>query len=355
MIDTLLELTNSAAGAFSEAAMHTLFGRDVRGLPELMPSPKDTVFTDGTASLYRFRRPAGAPAAPRQPLLVVPSMINRWYVLDLRKGSSFVEALAAAGHDVFLLDWGIPRDEDRYLAWDQVIDRLDRFVRRVKRITGASKVGVLGYCMGATLSGIYTALHPENVAALVNLAGPFDFSKAGLLGHLVQPGWFNPEAVSAAGNVSPSQMQSGFTALRPSMSVSKMVNVADRMKQPASLTGFYAMETWGNDNIPFPAAAYQTYITELYQKNLLVKGEHRVRGLVADLKNITCPILVIGADRDTICPLPAAKALIEHAGSTDTQVLQVPGGHVGAVVGSRASHDLYPATAAWLRERLDRN
>ena len=89
---------------------------------------------------------------------------------------------------------------------------------------------------------------------------------------------------------------------------------------------------------------------------LLLHGEaaHRVRGRRVDLKAITAPILIIGADRDTICPLPAAKALIERSGSSDTQVLQVPGGHVGAVVGSRASHDLYPATAAWLRERLDR-
>jgi polyhydroxyalkanoate synthase subunit PhaC len=352
VIHTLTELTESATGALSEAVMHTLFGRDVRDLPELAPTPRDTVFRDGPASLYHFRRPEGAPAAPGLPLLIVPSMINRWYVLDLRKGSSFVEALNHAGHDVYLLDWGIPRDEDRYLTWDDALDRLDRMVRRVKRLARAPKVGVLGYCMGATLSGIYTALHPENVAALVNLAGPFDFHKSGLLGHLVQPGWFNPEAVAAAGNVSPQQMQSGFSALRPSLELSKAVNVLDRAHNKSAMNSFYAMETWGKDNIPFPAAAYRTYITELYQQNLLMKGEHRVKGERVDLGRITCPVMVIGADRDTICPLPAAKALLDASGSTDTKVLQVPGGHVGAVVGSRASHDLYPATAAWLRERL---
>lgn len=354
MIHTLIDLTETATGALSEALMHTVFGRDVRHLPELAPTPKDTIFRDGPASLYLFRRPDEAPAAPRRPLLIVPSMINRWYVLDLRKNSSFVEALTRAGHDVYLLDWGVPRDEDRYLSWDEVLDRLDRMVRRVKRHAGASEVGILGYCMGATLSGIYTALHPENVAALVNLAGPFDFHKSGLLGHLVQPAWFNPDAVADAGNVSPQQMQSGFQAMRPSLELSKAVNLIDRASNRASLNSFYAMETWGKDNIPFPAAAYRTYITELYQKNLLVKGEHRVKGQRVDLKRITCPVLVIGADRDTICPLPAAKALIECSGSSDTEVLHVPGGHVGAVVGSRASHDLYPATAAWLRERLDR-
>ncbi len=354
MMHSLFELTSAAATAFGEAAMHTLFGRDVRDLPELAPSPRDTVFTDGTASLYRFRRPEGAPAAPGLPLLVVPSMINRWYVLDLRKGSSFVEALAAAGHDVFLLDWGVPRDEDRHLTWDEVLDRLDRMARRVMRLTGAPRLGVLGYCMGATLSAIYAALHPSRVAALVNLAGPIDFAQGGLLHHLVQPGWFDAQAVAAAGNVAPSQMQSGFVAMRPTLNLSKMINLADRAKQRGAVEGFYAMETWGNDNVPFPAAAYETYITELYQQNLLVKGEHRVRGERVDLGAIACPIMVIGAERDTICPLPAARALIERARATDAAVLCVPGGHVGAVVGSRASKDLYPAAAAWLRERLAR-
>ncbi len=354
MIHTFQDFSDTAAGALGEAALRSLFGHDPRRLPELAATPKDTVFRDGGASLYRFRRAEGAPAAPRMPLLVVPSMINRWYVLDLRKGSSFVEALRDAGHEVFLLDWGVPRDEDRHLTWDEVLDRLDRMVRRVCRLTGAPKVGILGYCMGATLSAIYTALHPHRVAALANLAGPIDFHKGGLLAHLVKPEWFDAEAIAAAGNVSPAQMQSGFVALRPTLDVSKMVNLFDRAKTRAAVDGFYAMETWGSDNIPFPAAAYQTYITDLYQGNLLVKGEHRVRGARVDLRAITCPVLVIGADRDTICPLPAAKALLDHCGTTDTEVLHVPGGHVGAVVGSRASHDLYPATARWFRERLDR-
>src|SRR4051794_12140751 len=125
---------------------------------ELMPTPKDTLLRDGTASLYRFRRPEhGAGAAPSAsvPLLLVPSMINRWYVLDLRRGASLCEHLTRSGIDTFCLDWGIPEDEDRYLTWADVIDRLARMARAVRRITGAPRIGVLGYCMGATLSSVY--------------------------------------------------------------------------------------------------------------------------------------------------------------------------------------------------------
>ena len=57
-------------------------------------------------------------------MLLVPSLINRWYVLDLRPGARLAGALVDAGHDVFCLDWGVPEDEDRYLEWDDVVARL---------------------------------------------------------------------------------------------------------------------------------------------------------------------------------------------------------------------------------------
>lgn len=352
-MQALLDLPASLARIALDAATQTALGGDPFPPVALAPTPRDTVFEDCSAKVYRFRPVDGAPPAARRPLLLIPSMINKWFVLDLREGSSFAHAMASAGLDTYLLDWGTPRDEDRHLSWPEVLDRLGRAFRFVRRSTGADKVGLLGYCMGATLTTIHAALHPENVAALVNLAGPIDFSHAGILGHMVDPRWFDVEAITAAGNLAATQMQSGFTAMRPTLSLSKLVGQYDRAHVPGSREALDAIERWGSDNIPFPAAAYRTYIGELYQQNLLAKGQHRVRGRVADLRNITCPVMSITADRDAICPPPAALALLDLCGSSDKRSLSVPGGHVGAVVGSRASRELYPAVAAWLRERLD--
>jgi polyhydroxyalkanoate synthase len=317
----------------------------------LMPTPRSTVLEDGPAKLYRFHPEGDVALAAAPPVFLVPSMINRWYVLDLRKGSSVVEALVNAGLDVWCLDWGAPEDHDRYFTWQDALARLDRMMRRTIRETGKDKLTVLGYCMGATLCSVHAALHPERYAGFINLLGPIDFSKAGMLAHMTDPRWFDAEAIAEAGNVSPQQMQSGFKLLRPTQDLSKLVTVLDRAFDPAFRESFEALEAWANDNVAFPAAAYTTYIDELYQRNLLVQGKHYVGGKRVDLRSITCPVLTIAADKDTICPPAAATAINTAVASREARVLAVPGGHVGAVVGSKAAEKLYPALITWMKER----
>lgn len=350
------------------------FGVPLPQPPPLAQTPRDEHPLEGGARLYHFRRPApvggtssapvthGTPGASSRsskvasstgrPLLLIPSLINRWYIMDLRPGASLVEALVGAGFDVWLLDWGTPEAEDRFLDWDAVLRRLGRATRRVLRETGADKLGVLGYCMGGTLTTIHVAQHADQIAALALLAAPIDFSQGGMLRDMVDPQWFDPGAIADAGNVAPSQMQAGFTALRPTLDAAKLVSMPDLATDPKARAAFLALEAWASDNIPFPAEAYRRYIREMYQGNELVRGTHRANGRAVDLSAIRCPILSITATRDAICPAPAATSWLGLTGSKDTSVLEVVGGHVGAVVGSRAAREMYPGLIAWLTPRL---
>ena len=317
------------------------------------PTPADTLLTDGSSRLLRFI----GESEPRHgtPVLLIPSVINRWYVLDLHPGSSMAGALVEGGFDTYCLDWGISGDEDRYLTWNDLVARLARCVRRVRRLTGADRVGLLGYCMGGTLTPISTALEPASVAALATLAGPIDFEKGGLLRELVDPRWFDAGAIADAGNVSALQMQSGFFALAPTGDMGKIIRRIDRMSDPVSTARNAALEEWAADNVPFPGAAYRTYIGSLYQNNDLCEGRHHVAGRRVDLGDITCPLLEVVTSRDAICPPPAALALGGLVGSRDKDVLEIPGGHVGAVVGSKASQILYPKLVSWFGDKLARS
>jgi len=147
-------------------------------------------------------------------------------------------------------------------------------------------------------------------------------------------------------------MKSGFTTLRPTGQIGKWVGLADRWSDKEFRKSFFALETWSGDNIPFPATAYQTYITELYQKNLLAHDKHFVGGKRVVLGDIKCPLLTVVATKDNICPPCAATWLHDHVGSADREVLRVEGGHVGAVIGSKAPRALYPGVADWLIKRF---
>jgi polyhydroxyalkanoate synthase len=325
-----------------------LFGIPRPTTPALAQTPRDIFMLEGGAKLYRF----GNGKTTGKPFLLIPSMINRWYVLDLRAGASLVEALVGASFDVWCLDWGIPEAEDRYLDWEAVLSRIGRAVRRVKRETGADKIGILGYCMGGTLTTIYAAQHPNDFAALITLAAPIDFQRGGQLRCMVEPQWFDADAIADAGNVEPMQMQAGFVALRPTLDFGKFMSIPDLATDAKAREAYLALDEWASDNIPFPGEAYRRYIRELYQENQLVEGTHRVHGKPVRLGAIKCPTLVITASKDAICPPAAATALLEHVGASDKDVLEVPGGHVGAVVGSRAAREMYPALIRWLQPRL---
>jgi polyhydroxyalkanoate synthase subunit PhaC len=350
-VEAWLQLARDLGQTWTRAAADLLGVAGHAVAPPLAPTPRDEIALEGGARLYHFIAPS-ASLPPCAPLLLVPSLINRWYVLDLRRGASLVETLVSAGFDVWCLDWGIPEAEDRYLDWEAVNARLGRAVRRVRRETKAARLAMLGYCMGGTLTAIYAARHADELAALVTLAAPIDFARGGMLRRMVDPQWFDGDAIADAGNVAPVQMQAGFTALRPTLDLGKLVSLPELASDPAARAALLALDAWASDNIPFPGEAYRRYIGELYQGNQLVAGSHRVGGRVVDLARVSCPTLAIVATRDAICPRDAATALIEHVSATDTAVLEVHGGHVGACVGGRAVRDMYPALVRWLAPRL---
>lgn len=312
---------------------------------------RDTVFREGRGNVYRFQRPSEEHGVPSHvPVLLVPSMLHRWYVLDLCEGASVASAISnGTPWETFCFDWGVPEDEDRYVTWDDVVARLDRVVRFVQKRTGAPKVALVGYSLGATLSAIYAALRPERVASIVNIAGPFDFEAPCTLSHLVDPRWFDAEAMTSAGNLPAHMMQAGFFALAPTHALARLVRLVDEAHDPQALRSFTALESWAADTIPFPAAAYVTYVKELYQENRLLKGEHRVRGERVDLAKITCPVLSIVAEEDGVCPAESTLALNEAVSSDVADVIRMEGGHVSAIVGPRAHADLYPLVVDWLR------
>src|SRR5688572_8790171 len=73
---------------------------------EVGQTPREAVWSRDKVTLYRYSAPAAPPR--HSPVLLVMSLVTRPYVFDLRPGNSLVARLVEDGHDVYLLDWGIP-------------------------------------------------------------------------------------------------------------------------------------------------------------------------------------------------------------------------------------------------------
>ncbi|MCB9618896.1 MAG: alpha/beta fold hydrolase [Sandaracinus sp.] len=326
--------------------------------PEVGRTPHVVVHSENKWRLLRFSAPSGRTPTHRLPLVLVPSMINRWYVLDLLPGKSLVEWLAEKGWDVYVVDWGTPGPEDRHLSFDDVVGRyLGRALRRASETSHAPAAHVLGYCMGGTLAAIHASAFPERVASLTTLAAPVAFADDGILATWTRSPAFDPDSlVDAFGNVPWPLLQASFLMLRPTLTPSKLAFLADKLITGRGFDGnfldsFLAKEKWANDNVDLPGEVFRTWVRALYREDQLVNGRFTLLGKPARLEGITMPLHVLSFEHDYIVPKESAVPLAERAGSRDITHTHLPGGHVAAVVSESAKDRLWPKLETWWAAR----
>lgn len=332
--------------------LRNLVGLPRRQRPAVGTTPADVVHREHTWRLLRYV-PGPAGIAFDTPVLLVPSLINRHYILDLSPGRSFAEHLVACGHEVYIIDWGTPEAEDRYRTFDDICaGTIGRAARLAARESRRGRTHILGYCLGGTLATLYTAAFPDPVASLTLLAAPVAFSEAGILATWTRSPHFDVDAlVDACGVVPWPLLQASFHMMRPTLTVAKLAGFIDRAWDDQFVDGFFATETWGNDNVGLPGAFYRQYIRELYREDRLRRGTMELSGRPARLSAIACPIHAITFAHDHIVPAASATPILDLCATTDKDHLQLAGGHVGAVVSRRAATTLWPALSEWWAAR----
>lgn len=315
-------------------------------------TPNEVVFTENKLKLRHYH-PVADKVHP-VPLVIIFALINRPYIFDLKPGKSIIEVLLKAGIDVYMIDWGVPGDEDKHLGLDHYINRyIKKVVNKVKKISGSDKVNILGYCMGGAMSAMYTAFYPEDVKNLILMAAGIDYKVDGTLNLWGDKPNFNVDKfVEAYGNVPPAFLQAGFLFMKPVQNlVSKYVNFYENVDNENFIDNFFAMEKWLNDNIPVAGEVFREFITYCYQENLLAENKLRINGKVVDLKKIECPVLNLIAENDHLTPPASSLIFNDLISSKDKETIVSPTGHIGLAVSSKALKDLWPKVGNWLVQR----
>jgi polyhydroxyalkanoate synthase len=117
------------------------------------------------------------------------------------------------------------------------------------------------------------------------------------------------------------------------------------MDDPNSVANPFALERWLNDNIPVAGETFREFVSKLYQRNELVRGELRLGGRPVDLRRITCPLLLLTAKNDHLVAPASTEGVRPHVGSREVTSMGMSAGHVGLVVGGKAHAKFWPGDA----------
>ena len=320
-------------------------------------TPRQAIWTLNKATLYRYT--PVVPAAQRHPvpLLLVFALMNKSSIMDLRPGNSFVEYMLQKGYDLYLLDWGTPGPEDSQITLgDYTLEYIPRAVRKLKSVSGSETFNLLGWCIGAMLSTLYASLRPaEGLRSLVLLTAPLDFTEKDKisLARMTEERYFDVDRVlQAHGNMPAGLIDYGAKMLKPVENfVGGYTRLFDNLDNTNVVDSWHAMNTWVSDAIPLAGAAFRQFIVDFYRGNKLMKGTLVVRGEKVDLSQLRASVLNVIGEDDHITPPCQSENLLDKLGSTDKQLLRVPGGHIGLMAGSAAAKGTWPKVEAWISQR----
>lgn len=282
------------------------------------------------------------------PILVVPSLINRGYILDLTEEASLLRWLVGEGYRPLLLDWGAPGEVERdFSLTDYVAGRLERALDAARLLVGQSQLPVIGYCMGGMLATGLAWRRPLDVSDLILLATPWSFHAMGASAARRVAAAYEAIApfVEVWGALPVDSIQSLFASLDPLLVPRKFANIAH--SDDEQFTHFVELEDWLNDGIPLPAKVAHECMRGWYGRNDPANGNWRIAGLPVDPTAIRARTLVIIPDHDRIVPPASAAALAALVPAAT--IMPVSLGHVGLVVGSSARTQVWEPMSDWLK------
>jgi polyhydroxyalkanoate synthase subunit PhaC len=276
--------------------------------------------------------------SPYIPLLFIPPLMVTRQIYDLQPKHSFVRHLLDADFDIFLLDFGAPKREDRTICLDDYVRNIRFAINQVLEITQAPQVTLIGYSMGGIFGNICAALDEKNqIRNVVALGSPCDINRWPVYGELAKV--INRPIIAMADaldGVPPIVSRTIFKMMKPINLVTLPVNLMVNLWDEDYIVGYEALERWFDDFVAYPRDAFKQFFNEVVTENKLYLGELKILGQVVDLRKIKAGYLAVGGREDFIGHPESVRPILDLISTVDKTYIEVSGGHLGMLAGRSA-------------------
>ena len=329
----------------------------------LAATPGKVVFRNDLMELIQY-----APQTPQVrsvPMLASPPWINKYYIMDLAPGRSFLEWAITHERTVFAISYRNPDPSMRGVTLDDyLVHGPQAALDVITEITGARKIDIVGLCLGgaltAMLAAYLTGAGNDRLGSITLLNTLLDYSEPGVLGAFTDEATVSrlEKQMEQQGVLEGRQMATTFDALRPNDLIFNYVvsNWLLGQDPPA-----FDILAWNSDNTRMPATMHAFYLRSLYLRNELARGVMEIKGQRLSLAGVQNDVYVVGAINDHIVPWSASYKTTGLMGG-DVRYVLSSGGHIAGIVnppGPKAWYEVStapnPATAQQWREAAERH
>jgi len=322
----------------------------------LAATPGRVVFRNDLMELIQYAPQTSKVRA--LPVLASPPWINKYYIMDLAPGRSFIEWAIAHRRTMFAISYRNPDASMRGVTLDDYLIHGPRQALDViQDITGAAKIDIVGLCLGGALTGMLAAYMAatgdDRTGSLTLLNTMLDYSEPGVLGAFTDERTVArlERQMASAGYLDARQMATTFDVIRANDLIFSYVVSNWLMGQDPPAFDILA---WNSDSTRMPAAMHAFYLRCLYLHNELARGEMTLGGERLSLSDVKSDAYIVGAVNDHIVPWPSSYQATRLLGGRVRYVLS-NGGHIAGIVnppGPKAWHevgDRYPPDAEMWR------
>ena len=327
----------------------------------LAATPGKVVFRNDLMELIQY-----APQTPQVrsvPVLASPPWINKYYIMDLAPGRSFLEWAITHERTVFAISYRNPDPSMSGVTLDDyLVHGPQTALDVITDITGAPKIDIVGLCLGGALTGMLAAYlagtGDDRLGSITLLNTLLDYSEPGVLGAFTDEATVSrlERQMEKQGVLEGRQMATTFDTLRPNDLIFNYVvsNWLLGQDPPA-----FDILAWNSDNTRMPATMHAFYLRSLYLRNELALGVLEVKGQRLSLADVGNDVYVVGAINDHIVPWHASYKTTGLMGG-DVRYVLSNGGHIAGIVnppGPKAWYEAAktpnPATAQQWREAAE--